>query len=811
MQYYVRYLFLILSLTGIYDILHSQHNSFASTVIEYQPAPGQFINDPLVGTPDVAGALAGKIGTPVSLGGYGGYIIFGFDEPVKNDPGNPFGIDFIIVGNAIENVAEQGIVQVMKDDNKNGLPDDKWYEIKGSDHFLHEFRSNYKIRYENQGENEDVLWTDNLYSSGRIKRNQFHTQPYYPSPEYFPAANQDSLVFYGSLLPGRVKEINGQFISERSLFGYADNTPFKGLTYPVIPDNPYTPQMEGCGGDGIDISWAVDDNNNYVDLDQIDFVKIYTGVNREAGWLGEISTEISGIIVVSPVPGVAGKTGLIAPLNLPSSLPAGGKVVIEAMIFQYGRPVTGENVIWTSSAPQVAGIEDNIISGKNSGITIITGTLESDPAVIFEQELRVFRPSLLWFPEKVIAIRTGEVRTLSFKVFDDQNKPVPGALIEIFFDNPNLIEVYQSTGNDEIILTGIRAGSIFMDVFPSGSRELAQQLLIHVYDPVPEVYGFFAMRQNDNVLIPRHQIKSTNLDYSVYIDRKPDDYNLQTGFVSLASIITEALKGYGYNTPGNTFRFRIDEKSSDELYLWQLVKDWEYIYGWGGAAEGGVYNNCWAATINGKVYLNGFDKIPVMQGDIISLNYVNDISSDFNEVVIREVEDTKTSGMARRFSVSSFTFYPDVEGRFSAVELPLSHEKILIKAESGNFETEVITDSKGVFTINLESVGVYRVWAEKYPGEVLMVSGGLTHIHPSGFFRNMKIYPNPVDNELHILSGDTGDYTFVISDLSGKKLMEGRVNTGEHAILRMDSFCAGVYIIRMRSKESEIAYKILKK
>ena len=40
------------------------------------------------------------------------------------------------------------------------------------------------------------------------------------------------------------------------------------------------------------IDWAVDQNGNHVELDKIDFVKIYTAVNQNVGWMGEISTEV---------------------------------------------------------------------------------------------------------------------------------------------------------------------------------------------------------------------------------------------------------------------------------------------------------------------------------------------------------------------------------------------------------------------------------------------------------------------------------------------------------------------------------------
>ena len=45
----------------------------------------------------------------------------------------------------------------------------------------------------------------------------------------------------------------------------------------------------------IDIDWATDSDGNKVDLPGVDLIKIYTGINQENGWIGECSTEISGI------------------------------------------------------------------------------------------------------------------------------------------------------------------------------------------------------------------------------------------------------------------------------------------------------------------------------------------------------------------------------------------------------------------------------------------------------------------------------------------------------------------------------------
>ena len=73
-----------------------EYSPYISTVYEYCPAPGQFVNAmPEYREGDTAEtmrqkaeeAIAGKMQSGVSLGAYGGYITFGFDHTVVNVPG----------------------------------------------------------------------------------------------------------------------------------------------------------------------------------------------------------------------------------------------------------------------------------------------------------------------------------------------------------------------------------------------------------------------------------------------------------------------------------------------------------------------------------------------------------------------------------------------------------------------------------------------------------------------------------------------------------------------------------------------------
>lgn len=279
------------------------YSKYISNVFDFRPAVGQFINEiPEYATGNSAGdmvfkarqSLVGSNSTMVSLGGYGGYVVFGFDHTIPNLAGR----DFKILGNAFwadqanhsrTGSCEPGIILVAYDKNKNGKPDeDEWYEIAGSEYFKNTTVKNYSITYYKPNESkpavpgtkfwqtdiEYIKWQDNLGNSGFKTKNVFHDQSYYPL--WFSDA---SYAFSGTKLADNYYDQNGNedyWVGKSYDFGYADNAP------------------NNDDASNIDISWAVDKNGNYVKLPGIDFVKVYTGINQEAGWLGEVSTEVAG-------------------------------------------------------------------------------------------------------------------------------------------------------------------------------------------------------------------------------------------------------------------------------------------------------------------------------------------------------------------------------------------------------------------------------------------------------------------------------------------------------------------------------------
>ena len=262
---------------------------FADKVFEYVPAPSQYMNTITVAYRD--GFMQEEVlelaserlrnRSLLSLGAYGGYIVAGFSQPVPNVED---AYDLKIYGNANYNPnawqdrpggsAEPGIVLVAKDENGNGLPDDPWYELAGSEYGKDTETRGYEITYYRpHPEDADVRWTDNQGNEGYVYRNEYHTQNSY-YPEW---VEDDRMVFCGKRLKDNAVEENGVWVGYAYDWGYADN-------------HPNSEEMSQ-----FKLEWAVDADGNPVHLDEIDFVKVYTAVNQYAGRVGELSTEIAGI------------------------------------------------------------------------------------------------------------------------------------------------------------------------------------------------------------------------------------------------------------------------------------------------------------------------------------------------------------------------------------------------------------------------------------------------------------------------------------------------------------------------------------
>lgn len=272
----------------------SKFSPYITRVFEYCPAPGQFINQlpkyEVGDTPETMAkkaevAIARNNGGMISLGGFGGYVIVGFDHTIQNIIGKA---DFIVQGNAYSGNSEPGIVMVSVDSNRNGIPDDEWFELAGSEYNNKETIMDYQITYYRPDDEKApephetlsyvtdktyILWNTNGYGEGYLYKTSYHAQNYYPL-----WIDDNKLSFSGNRLPKNQIIENDIYRLHSFDWGYADN---------VSNDNINA---------RFDIDWAVDKNGEKVYLAGIDFIKIYTAVHQFNGVIGESSTEVIGVI-----------------------------------------------------------------------------------------------------------------------------------------------------------------------------------------------------------------------------------------------------------------------------------------------------------------------------------------------------------------------------------------------------------------------------------------------------------------------------------------------------------------------------------
>lgn len=296
------------------------------SVISYLPI-GQFATGTGWGTSGGSGTTATKFvgksapeNTGVSLGALGGYIEFEFQNAIQNYAGNPYGVDFVVYGNAFNGNPEAGAVQVSAD----GLT---WYELAGSKYYEDGFTTTNvaspKLYY---GTKRNAIAKYQLSNSTLTAAIYDGTTALYPfasfgsegwwplTSEGYPMGTHTNTNANISVTHSNTAmEMTGVTAIEDSDdnaeygYGYADVTPNGSYSAYGNPENPYIPYANGkTGGDGFDLDWAVNISTGMpVDISDlsIKYVRVYSSVLHIQPPFGETSAEVTGVFVTPQVEG----------------------------------------------------------------------------------------------------------------------------------------------------------------------------------------------------------------------------------------------------------------------------------------------------------------------------------------------------------------------------------------------------------------------------------------------------------------------------------------------------------------------------
>ena len=258
----------------------AQADDFATRVVDFAPAPGQFINDPnyndparALGAPIGGGTITANLSSLVSLGGFGGSITLAFDHPVQDDPDNPLGLDFIVFGNAFylagnpdRRWAEAALVEISFDANANGLADDAWYTIPGS------------------ALTPPITLPLPPAFNGPVVENTSGTQA-------------ETHWGYADLSPTLL-------LGDTNADNAIDDPSADPGAFYTVPDDPMTTGVDAGsgGGDAFDIAWAIDPVTGApANLSAFHFIRITSAVDYSSTTFGENSAEIDAVADVRPI------------------------------------------------------------------------------------------------------------------------------------------------------------------------------------------------------------------------------------------------------------------------------------------------------------------------------------------------------------------------------------------------------------------------------------------------------------------------------------------------------------------------------
>jgi hypothetical protein len=216
----------------------------------------------------------GGTGYGWSLGSVGGYEVW------KVEPQD----DYTITGNPFGTWSEAGVVWVMEDKNGNQVPDEMWYELKGSDddpgsRYTSLITRRYSITYFRSTDTESVneygqiirrvYWVDSKGRTGII-------------PGGWPkdwGVTGDWATYTGTLLRDNGNIATGDYLGLNEVGGYVDAFGYSKWASSETWNKFY-------------VADAIRADGSTIDGLQVKFIKVQTAVHHYGGIFGDCSTEI---------------------------------------------------------------------------------------------------------------------------------------------------------------------------------------------------------------------------------------------------------------------------------------------------------------------------------------------------------------------------------------------------------------------------------------------------------------------------------------------------------------------------------------
>lgn len=772
------------------QLVAAQENR-AVRLFGYLPAPGQFINSDLLGTPEAARRITTSSDHLVSLGSFGGSVVLGFSRPVVNDPRNPYGIDFSIFGNAFDGSSEPGVVWVMKDTNGNGQPDDTWLELAGSSSFHPQVRRNAGITWRPLADGS-AAWRDGT-TTGLLRKNEFHTQPYYPQPDLFPGYPRDSVTLTGTLLP-LTPSVEGGVIHIPTLgFGYADNRPWNRYGELTDPDNPYTPDLtEGAGGDPFDISWAIDAAGNYLFPDQIDFIRIVTAVLSENSRLGEISPEVAAVVATAPT-GKRGNELLTVIHPHARRILVGDSLALYGAFFRQGIIVPGPVTFSGEGAAAAMITPEGLFHASAGGRFTLKATPAGFPANGAMTEVTVRVPDTILCTTLTTSLVAGETSSFVPWLGDQFGEEITEQEWTVTAGD-SLIAAIATTGK-MFTLQALQPGTTTLTLSTRRFPGFVRLIPLTVLAAPASVRVYATAGSGDQNLFPAQWITLTAHSVNDRVDHRTRDYS-QPSFISLAQAASALL-----TRAGAEFRFR---EEAGGLTLYSVEKEGLFTYGWGGRTDPAPYARAWVFRKNRTHSLSHWESQPVSNGDTLNLYHVNNLLNEWKLSILTSTPDSVLKGDDLLVSVREVTCRFHSPGEITeAGERALPNQPV---AFLGLGKSAVFTDSRGLVLLEVPADPPLVLFSGN---NARLISPALATAARESNELTVSMFPRPATTEIRIFTGMEGNIDVRMADLSGRIVMRTSV-AGPLGVVSVAALRPGVYIAEIASGGKTTRIKVMK-
>lgn len=638
------------SVTYNFKLLH-RSEGYPDKLVDFMCIDSQYINGK--GAGNAASHWNSLAGSFSSLGNFGGYVTYYYDEPLTDNPNNKYGIDFYVYGNANKDTTTSTKTSFFEPAQAYVSEDgEKWYALAGSAHYDDGVEWNYTVNYKREA-NGYTSWTDN-------KGNSYCGTKYaslWPSSDIYAMndlAKSDTISFSGVALPARNGKIAvwGEAVDAYPIsWGYADC--FQNGTKGVDV-NPYVDNSDfSVSANGFDLQWAVDENGLPIDVSNKEFhyVKMVTASNIWHSSFLDKSAEIAGVVRTKAQSEEVGKTE--APSGVTITDGAESKIVnFKEDVFVYS--INIDDLKYVSICVNDAAEDDNIYINN----TRVSGDEFADGFKITKES-----------GEKLvrIVVQNGDKEPLIYILKISGNATESDDIIEgIKIDaNGTSRACTTKNGTDYSAQVGYRISSV--GIYPVADSD------VKITINGEEIKGKYRLSTGDNVFtitgkkdgktktvtlkIEKENAPASTGKINVYFTLLGDDEHGENGKV-------HTLKNGGLDTWIEKTAIEIDspatildvfEKALEGKYTF-VNADGNYISEIGDLAEfsNGPLSG-WMYTLNGKHPTKGLAEQSVKNGDKIVFHYTDDYT-------LEEGSEKWNSSSGGSASVKSFTVKFETNG-----------------------------------------------------------------------------------------------------------------------------------------------------